>query len=375
MNEKLYEVLEICIRAIETGADLESVLKLYPQMEDELRPLLETMQRAKSLSVPSVPEASLYRSRARVLQHAAEMRVATPKPRRTRFMFTRFATSLTLALVFLLGGTGIVGASSGALPGDNLYPVKRRWEEVRLWFEFSPEGREELESKYEQERLNEVDLLLNEGREETIAFYGIVTAQNGDYWLVSGVPVQLTPETQLPEAAVVVGAPVTVVGRTNGQGFIEAQMVGALESGVSLPPFQPTEFDDEGAEGYHNEMEENETVEKHGDGEESQNIFEFRGVVSSQQTKLWIVNGQNVDVSQAEIIGEIMAGDFVRFEGYYAPNGSFIVTKIENRDMNVQRIYPTQNSSSDQKEGDSENSVDDVNKDSEKEKDQEDEHE
>ena len=374
MNDKLYEVLEICIRAIETGADLESVLKLYPQMEDELRPILETMQRAKSLSVPAIPEASIQRSRARVLKHAAEMRVSTPKPRRTRLMFTRFATSMALALVFLLGGTGIVGASSGALPGDNLYPVKRRWEEVRLLFAFSPEGREELESKYEQERLNEVDILLNEGREETIAFYGIVTAQNGDYWLVSGVPVQLTPKTQLPVAAVVVGAPVTVVGRTNGQGFIEAQMVGALESGVSLPPFQPTEFDDESAEGNQIEMEENEGLESHGD-REHQNIFEFRGVVSAQQTALWIVNGQNVDVSQAEIIGEIMAGNFVRLEGYYGPNGIFIVTKIENRDMNGQRIYPTQNSNSDQKDGDSENSGDDVSKESEKDKDQEDDHE
>ena len=325
MTEKLYEALEVCIRALETGADIESVLKLYPQMETELRPILETMQRAQSLSAPSIPDAVMRRGRARVLQHAAAMRESARKPRRVRFMFTRFATSLALALVFLLGGTRIVSASSGALPGDNLYPVKRSWEEIRLWFVFSPEGREELESEYEQERLNEVDELLTEGREETIAFYGIVTAQGGDYWLVSGVPVQITPVSQLPVEPVLVGMPVTIVGRTNSQGFIEAMLVGALDPGVSLPPLKPTELETEAEE-------QDEPRSKIGDNgiapQVQSQTFMFRGVVTSKNNDIWYINKQQVDMSIASINGNISVGSFVNYEGYYIPDGTFIVVEM-----------------------------------------------
>ena len=114
MNEKLYEALEVCLQAVETGADVESVLKRYPQMADELRPIFETSLQAQSLAVPSVPEDAMRRGRARVLQHAAEMRESTIKPRKSRFSFARLATSLVLALIFILSGTGLVRASNRA---------------------------------------------------------------------------------------------------------------------------------------------------------------------------------------------------------------------------------------------------------------------
>jgi len=344
MTENLYEALEVCLRALETGADIGSVLKLYPHLEADLRPILETMKHAQSLSAPEVPQTALRRGRARVLQVAAEMRASTRKPRRTHFTFTRFATALALTLVFLLGGTGIVNASSGALPGDHLYPVKRSWETVRLWFAFSPEGREELESEYEQERLNEVDELLNENREEVIAFYGILTARDGDYWLVSGVPVQLTANTQLPANPVAVGVPVTVIGRTNAQGFIEAQMIGVLESGVSLPPLRPTELEleDETGEGVHDEGEEAESSYQ---GEEQSQFypFEFSGVITSRQGTIWWINNQEVDVSQAEIVGTLLVGDLVTLEGYYAPDGTYVVTKIQLKVLEPQITNSTGN--------------------------------
>ena len=50
MNERLYEALEVCLNALETGADIEAVLNLYPQFADELRPILETSIQARSLA-------------------------------------------------------------------------------------------------------------------------------------------------------------------------------------------------------------------------------------------------------------------------------------------------------------------------------------
>ena len=259
MNEKFYEALEVCLQAIETGADIESVLKRYPQMIDELRPILETSLRAQLLATTFVPEDAMQRGRARVLQRAAEMRESARSSRRSVFAFPRLAVSLALALIFVLSGTGLVRASNGALPGDNLYPVKRTWEDVRLLLVFGSGSREELEDEFEQERLHEVDELLVEGRHEMISFAGMVTEQNGDQWLVADIPVQITSDSKLPADSVTAGASVMVEGNTNLQGFVEANRIVLLEAGISLPPFGPVEMESTEESDLHNDtsIEEN----------------------------------------------------------------------------------------------------------------------
>lgn len=246
MNERLYEALEICLNALETGADLGSVLKRFPDLQDELRPLLETAQKAKTLSISEVPEKALRGGKMRILGHAAELRERTPKPhqRWSMFAFPRLVTSLAIALIFLLSGTGLVSASNGALPGDSLYPVKRAWEDVRLTLVVNPASHEQLEDKFEQERLHEVDELLVEKRPETITFAGIVTDQIGDQWTVSGVSVQITSNSQLPLVPVVVGSSIMVKGRTNARGFVEAERVTFLEPDLVLPTSVPTKVED-----------------------------------------------------------------------------------------------------------------------------------
>ena len=245
MNERLYEALEVCLNALETGADLGSVLKRFPDLQDELRPLLEAAQKVKALAISEVPERASRGGKVRVLEHAAEMRKAAPKRRRrwSMFGFPRLATSLAIALIFLLSGTGLVSASSGALPGDSLYPVKRTWEDVRLMLVVNPADREHLEDQYEQERLHEVDELLVEKRHETITFTGMVTDQNGDQWVVSGISVQITPISQLPLVPVVVGSSIMVKGRTNAQGFVEAEQVTFSGSDLVFPTVVPTKME------------------------------------------------------------------------------------------------------------------------------------
>jgi len=330
-KRELIEAFEDCVSKLETGADLESVLNLYPDMAVELRPLLETVDRALMMSVSSAPQDVINRGRTRILSRAAAMRQAAEKPRKSGFVFKRWATSLVLALVFFLGGTGVVNASSVTLPGDNLYPVKRAWEEVRLWFERSPSGREALESEYEQERLDEIGELLADGREETIAFSGIVIAQNESYWIISDVPVQITADTHLSVETISVGAPVTVVGRTNAQGFIQAQRISLLEPGASLPPLESEELE--------KHQEENSSEESEGENEK-QKTYKFQGVVTTQQGYIWFINNQRVNVRDAEINGDINPGDFVEFEGYYDDNREFMVTKIE---LKTFKQGPTEN--------------------------------
>jgi hypothetical protein len=287
MNEKLYEALEVCLNALETGADMESVLRQFPDMKDDLAPLLEAAQQARTLAIPEVPEKVLRRGKARVLGHATGMRKAAVKPRKRWSMFTfpRLATSLAVALVFLLGGTGLVRASNGAIPGDNLYPVKRTWEDVRLTFSFNPEIREELETEFEDERLHEVDELLVEGRHETITFAGFVTEQNGDQWVVSDIPVQITTDSNLPIEPVTIGASIMVEGRTNTQGFVEAKRIEILGAGISLPPFEPTEIEESEMNNNDNSDEHKEEIESLEEVKKISNDESSNGGDSNRSTK------------------------------------------------------------------------------------------
>ena len=331
MNEKLYEALEVCLRAIETGVDIESVLKLYPQMTDELRPLLEASTQAQSLRAPSIPEAAMRSGRARVLQHAAEMRESAPRPRKrwAMFAFPRLATSLALALVFLLSGTGLVSASTGALPGDHLYPVKRSWEDLRLFFMFSPEGREGLESEFEQERLDEISSLLNKGRNEPIAFAGLVTAQDTNQWKISGITVMITSSSRLPVDSVTVGVPVMVIGHTDSQGFVEVDILEELGSGTSLPPLEPSDMELSDVEESQSPVGESENNGDQKPEQKGSATFDFQGVVEAMNGNVWTINGQRANVELAENTNVVSIGVLVEFEGYYSSDGQFMVTKID----------------------------------------------
>lgn len=258
MSEKLYHALEVCLLAIENGETPDAALARFPQFEAELRPLLHASLQARTLAASAIPSEAQRRGRTRLLQHAAEMREAKRAPKRTwLYQFRPLAIALIL-LAFFFTGTNLVRASSTALPGDGLYPVKRTWEGVQLLFVFFDEvKREGLELEHENERLHEINELLAKGREEPVTFSGYVTAQNGDLWTVAGVPVRISSQTRLPQNAVQTGAGIRVTGRTDAQGFLIAQRVEVLPPGTVIPPIE-----EEGSEEEHEEEEENEENEE-----------------------------------------------------------------------------------------------------------------
>ncbi|MCL4269658.1 MAG: hypothetical protein KJZ72_08935, partial [Anaerolineales bacterium] len=149
----LFDALEICLQEVESGKDIESVLLRYPDLADELRPILKTAVKARKMSAPEPAPEVVQRGRARVLQHAAELREVKFAPRRRGIpVFQRLALSFALLLFLLVSGTGILSASASALPGERLYSVKRGWEKVRLFFIFDSEARELLADEFENER-------------------------------------------------------------------------------------------------------------------------------------------------------------------------------------------------------------------------------
>ncbi|HEX5943629.1 MAG TPA: DUF5667 domain-containing protein, partial [Anaerolineales bacterium] len=223
----LYETLEICLQDIEKGADVESVLFRYPDLADELRPMLEASAGAKNMAVPAPVPDVVRRNRAKVLQHAAQMREGKVRSSQ-RIWFAslrRIAVTLAVVTVLFVSGTGLVGASSNTLPGDNLYPVKRTWEDLRLFFTFNPLEREALEIEHENERLHEVQEVLAEGRFAEVDFNGVVTSQNGNEWVVAEVRVLISDQTEIREQGITVGSPVRVRGITQGNNTVLAERI------------------------------------------------------------------------------------------------------------------------------------------------------
>ncbi len=339
MNE-LSDALQNCLQGIEDGQAMETVLARYPDLESKLRPLLELSVQARSLSEPGVPEDVKRRGRVRLLQQAAGMRESKRVPHTLRIPnFSRAIITIGLVGVLVLTSTGFVSASSGALPGDQLYPVKRTWEGVRLFFVFNPQEHDLLESEFDQERLNEIDELIGKKLTASITFTGLVTRQADGQWLVSGIPVSVVSSTSPSFSAISDGAPVTIVGNTRSDGVVEAQQIQLLQPGGPLPPFEPSENNEPISGG---EQEDGNAAttpvpvitqappvvgSQNSTGQKS---YQFSGVVQSMKGNVWVINGQSVYTDQAEITGVIKVGSVVKFDGNFDSGGRFVVTTVED---------------------------------------------
>ena len=381
----LYEVLEICLKEIEQGADVDTVLFRYPEFADELRPILETSVKAKAMAVPAPSDDLVRRNRAKVLQRAAEMREqkAAPSPRRLWSVPLRRAlvTFVVVAMLFV-SGTGLVRASSATLPGDNLYPVKRGWESLSLLLTFNTERREALEFEHENERLEELNELLAEGRSAKVDFAGYVTRQNGTEWRVSGITVLLSADTRLPDQPVAVGDAVRVRGQVQAGG-VAAERIELLPPGSRLPDVDDDEL----------EIEEEKPKDSKNDSEaepakpsrtetprpsptatgtptSTPERVKIEGSVTSVQNSLIVVTGIVLDLRFAEEVkGTPAVGALAKAEGYYDVSGVFIVVKIEFRTTSGGTVVPSStnddssvNTNTNDNDDDDEDKPDDDNK-------------
>ncbi len=337
MTNNIFDALEICLQEIENGADLESVLLRFPELADELRPILETSVTARELSAPAPSADVVRRNRARILQRAAEMRESGVKSVLSFNLFAplrRAASTLVIVALVFASGTSLVGASSTSLPGDNLYPVKRSWEAMQLVFTFNARLRDALEVEHENERLEELQELFASGRSAKVMFSGVVTLQSDSGWLIAGIPVIVSPETHLPGAPVTVNSAVQVEGVAQTDGSVLATSIELLPSGANLPEYEDDHNGDENANEDESQAEnENEApvivVTSTPVSQTPEPETQFNGVLDVLDEEFWTINGINADITTAEVEGSPAVGAAVIVEGFFNEEGVFIVTKIK----------------------------------------------
>lgn len=233
----IYEVLEGSLRALDQGEPLESVLRRYPERARQLRPLLRASIEAREKAAK--PE-DLQAIRAQQLQRASRERAAG---NRFQGFVPRFAVSLAITLMLLGAGAGLRNASAAALPGDNLYAVKRAWEEMQLISAWNASRSQFLENNTRAERLMEVSSLLRAGRSEPVEFEGTYLKLGGKQY-VSGIEVHISDQALTATSDLQDGSLVQVTGRTADDASVTIDTISELQDGTAAlsSAFMPTIF-------------------------------------------------------------------------------------------------------------------------------------
>ena len=210
-------VLDEALRKLRAGVPLDQVLAECGEFAAELAPLLEAAQWMQSSVPPAAPRGAVARSRARFLQ-AAEARSARALPFFARF---RWAVNLAVILAVLAAALFFTGLGSvSALPGQALYPVKRAVEQARLALASSdPAGKLLLEENFDRRRVEEALRLAELGRGQPVSFAGFLSGGGGQPWMVEGLTLQLDAALQAA-AQRLPGAYVEVQGQVQADGTV-----------------------------------------------------------------------------------------------------------------------------------------------------------
>ena len=361
MRDDLYTILDNCLTMLDQGSDLESCLSRYPEYAAELRPLLLASLDAAMLAENDIPPEVIRRNKSRVLNTAAEMR-EQKTAKRVVFAFPikrvfrmSFAALITLILIAGIGGTGLVQASTVSLPGDQFYPVKLTWETILLKLAVSQATRDDLEDRFDQERVEEIEGLLTEMRSEKVKFFGRVEGIFPDYIIVSGVTVLITPDTRI-DGDVRMNAWVRVEGETTSAGSVSAEKIkieSIDEQGDLEAPDSSSSGDDTPSEGGKPENDrpssspENEQDETQDTGNSDDQATKGSGSGDDQKTPKPLsfeiegtaasYNGSSISVGnklifivpETELRGNLADGSRVSIRGFVNEEGALIALRIE----------------------------------------------
>ena len=181
-QDKVELVLESCLEMIHSGQEtIDSVLTLYPNLADVLRPELETaLWLGEKRKVLDPRTGFVYASRGRLIAQVQQengFEKALPRfwllgltgqfwPKK---LMLQIALAMVLIIALVIGTSGIALASQSAIPGAPLYPIKIALENAELAITSGSMGDARLHIEFAQRRLSEVQSLVLEGKYEYIS--------------------------------------------------------------------------------------------------------------------------------------------------------------------------------------------------------------
>jgi len=230
MNKKIMLALEDCLQSLQNGASLEATLERHPDLTSELLPLLQAAQAAQSVDPDPVPQKAFIAGRSHLLAQVSNLR-RKQGVRTGLSPVLRFALITAVVLAFLVvSGSGLIAASASSLPDDPLYGIKRTAEVIQLGLTFDPTQKDALEDEFYQRRIAETQSLLTDRRAVEIKFSGLVEARLADGWLISGIHVVVSPQTEV-DGEIVPGVQAQVEGITQVNDTVLSQKISLEQDG------------------------------------------------------------------------------------------------------------------------------------------------
>jgi hypothetical protein len=287
MGRDFKTILDECLKELETGQSLDTVLARHPDEADQLRPLLLTAQSLRAMPVARPRSHVQHANRQRFLGEAIAMRRV--RERRPAFGLLRpvaVAASLVLMLASL-GGGATVYAASNSLPDSPLYPIKLATEQARLWFVFDENDRAGILLDQSQTRMTEIRKLVQQGKPVE---GNVLSAMRG----------RITRATDIINKT---DAPADLVARANELSASQEDMLIAI--GQNVPS------GDRGEYGNVLVVVHEVRIELQGLSEPlpqldpqalAQGVSSFTGLVEQRQDDAWIIGGTRILVDKATIV-------------------------------------------------------------------------
>ena len=171
LNKRFRQTFNECVERLQNGDTIESCLRSYPDLADDLEVLLKTALNVnwRGSMIQPRPEFKAYARSHFIgaLRYKAEVHQTGRHP--AFFGLQRaWVPALIVVLLFVFSGVGTAAAASNALPDQPLYPVKLATEQIRLAFTFSDEGKAELHTKLSETRSNEIVIMAIQDKPEQI---------------------------------------------------------------------------------------------------------------------------------------------------------------------------------------------------------------
>lgn len=166
-NVEFDDILNECLeRVLFQGETLEQCLYVYPDLADELKPLLHmALVSREALAIKPSPE---FRERAGYQFRAALHEIEAKKARGFLSFMPGWVVAVTAIFVILLASSGTVVTASGSLPDEPLYQVKLTTESIRLVLTPSDISKAELYVKLSDARVAEIVAMAEQGKTEEV---------------------------------------------------------------------------------------------------------------------------------------------------------------------------------------------------------------